>query len=56
MTSQKVDKPCDGCKHINNGNCTHKNNIGIEIKYRKESEFYITPLKELKKCKNYAQA
>lgn len=57
MKSKKQNK-CADCKYLN-GNCTHKSNTGIKVKYRQESEFYIKTPEELNadgKCKNYAKA
>nr|DAT18308.1 MAG TPA: hypothetical protein [Caudoviricetes sp.] len=42
-----------------NGNCNHKSNTGILIKYRKETKFYIKTPEELNadgKCESYAKA
>ena len=57
MKSKKQNKTnCKTCKFYN-GNCTHKNNIGIRVKYRQETEFFIKSAKELEpECKNYAKA
>lgn len=54
MKSKKQNKAdCVTCKFFN-GNCTHKSNIGIRVKYRQESEFYIKKAEELEAdCKNY---
>lgn len=54
MKSKKQNKvECTNCKFYN-GNCTHKSNIGIRVKYRQETEFFVKPAKELEaECKNY---
>lgn len=54
MKSKKQDKnQCANCLYFN-GNCTHKSNVGIKVKYRQETEFFIKPAKELEaECKNY---
>lgn len=56
MKSKKQNKTnCETCKFYN-GNCTHKSNIGIRVKYRQETEFFVKPAKELEaECKNYAE-
>lgn len=56
MKLKKQNKTnCETCKFYN-GNCTHKSNIGIRVKYRHESEFYIKKAEELEAdCKNYAK-
>lgn len=54
MKSKKQNKTdCVTCKFFN-GNCIHKSNVGIKVKYRQESEFYIKKAEELEgDCKNY---
>lgn len=56
MKLKKQNKnQCTNCLYFN-GNCTHKTNVGIKVKYRLENEFYIKPTEELNpegKCKNY---
>lgn len=56
MKSKKQNKAeCVTCKFFN-GNCTHKSNVGIRVKYRQESAFYIKKAEELEPdCKNYAK-
>lgn len=58
MKSKKQNKTnCETCKFYN-GNCTHKSNIGIKVKYRQETEFFVKKPEELNpegKCKNYAK-
>lgn len=57
MKSKKTNKSnCATCKFYT-GNCTHKSNVGIRVKYRQESTFYIKKAEELEPdCKNYAKA
>lgn len=57
MKLEKQNKAnCATCKFFN-GNCTHKSNVGIKVKYRQESAFYIKKAEDLKAdCKNYAKA
>lgn len=57
MKSKKSNKTtkvnCATCKFYN-GNCAHKSNVGIRVKYRQESTFYIKKAEDLKAdCKNY---
>lgn len=55
MKSKSNKINCETCKFYN-GNCTHKSNIGIRVKYRQETEFFVKPAKELEaECKNYAE-
>lgn len=57
MKSKKQNK-CANCLYFN-GNCTHKTNVGIKVKYRLENEFYIKTTDVLNpdgKCNNYAKA
>lgn len=52
---KKLNNKCTDCAYFN-GNCTHKSNIGIKVKYRKESTFYIKTPEELNadgKCDSY---
>lgn len=54
----KKIKDCKNCKHFNDS-CYHLSNIGILIKYRKQSQFCIKSREELNKdgnCLNYEQA
>lgn len=49
---------CNECRYFDDKNCVHKKNIGIKIKYKQQSEFYIlTPDKINKdgKCELYAK-
>jgi hypothetical protein len=58
MKSKKLNKQCTDCMYYN-GNCNHKSNTGILIKYRKETKFYIKTPEELNadgKCESYAKA
>lgn len=59
MKSKKLNKiQCVDCKYFN-GNCTHKSNVGIRVKYRIENEFYIKTPEELNTngdCGNYAKS
>ena len=51
MKSKKTK--CATCKFYT-GECTHKSNIGIKVKYRQETAFFVKPTKELEAgCKNY---
>ena len=44
---------CATCKFYND-NCAHKSNVGLKVKYRQETEFFVKPAKELEaECKNY---
>ena len=57
MKSKKTNKSnksnCATCKFFN-GDCTHKSNVGVRVKYRQETEFFVKPAKELEAgCKNY---
>lgn len=54
MKSKKQNKVyCATCKFYN-GNCTHKSNVGIRVKYRQETEFFVKSAKELEaECNNY---
>ena len=59
MKSKKQNKinktNCETCKFYT-GECTYKSNIGIRVKYRQETEFFVKPAKELEaECKNYAK-
>lgn len=54
----KKIKDCKTCKYFNDG-CYHPPNIGILIKYRKQSQFCVKSCEELNKdgnCVNYEQA
>ena len=49
---------CEECKNFDGKNCTHKKNIGIKIKYNKQSDFYISKASDLNKdgkCPMHAQ-
>lgn len=56
MKLKKQNKAdCKTCK-LFNGNCTHKSNVGIKVKYRQETEFFVKPAKVLNTenyCNNY---
>lgn len=56
MKSKKLTKTeCTACKYYT-GECTHESNIGIKVKYRQETEFFVKTLQELNpegECKNY---
>lgn len=55
MKSKNNGRKCENCRFFN-GNCTHKSNVGIKVKYRQETEFYIKKAEELQPdCKNYAK-
>lgn len=58
MKSKKLNKTeCAACKYFT-GECTHKSNIGIKVKYRQETEFFVHKAEELNKegdCKHYAK-
>lgn len=59
MKSKKLNKPdCTACKYFNGIDCTHESNIGIKVKYRQETEFFVKKPEELNaegECKNYAK-
>lgn len=58
MKSKKSNKLCVNCTRYNGANCTHKSNLGIKVKYRQESSFYLKTSEELNadgKCENYAK-
>lgn len=45
---------CNTCKFCIDKECAHSSNIGVKVKYRTETPFFIKPIEELKKnCKNY---
>lgn len=49
---------CEECKNFEGKNCTHKKNIGLKIKYKQQSEFYISKASDLNKdgkCEFYAK-
>lgn len=56
MKSKKSNKTeCAACKYFT-GECTHKSNIGIRVKYRQETAFFVKTPEELNaegECKNY---
>lgn len=44
---------CKNCIWFN-GECNHKNNIGVLIEYRKQSKIYVEKAEKLEKnCKNF---
>lgn len=50
------EKKCTTCKFYDGINCIHASNIGIRIKYRKESNFYVESAEKLEKdCKNFKE-
>lgn len=58
--SKKTNKlECATCKHYNGTDCIHKSNIGIKVKYRQETEFFVNKAEILNpegNCENYAKA
>lgn len=55
MAKKKQNK-CEQCKFYDGVNCFHHTNIGLQVKYRLEEEFFIKNIEELNKngnCKNY---
>lgn len=53
----KKIKECKTCKYFKDG-CNHPSNIGIQIKYRKQTQFCVKSCVELNKegkCFNYEQ-
>lgn len=56
--AKKKNKNCSDCKHYDGTNCHRNGNIGILVKYRQESKFYINTPEELNKnkdCSSYAK-
>ena len=55
---KKKEVKCVNCKHFDGTNCHKNGNVGILIKYRKETKLYIKTPEELNKdgdCKQYAK-
>ncbi len=53
---KKNIKECVDCKWFKGSNCTHKTNLGIEIKYRIEKPVLLKSVEELnqnKDCENH---
>ena len=38
--AKKTESKCLSCKYFDDENCTHPNNIAIEVRYRQETLFY----------------
>lgn len=56
MAKKKVE--CINCKYFDGKNCHKNGNIGILVKYRKESKFYISTPEQLNKdkgCESYVK-
>ena len=56
MAKKKIE--CIYCKHYDGKNCTRNGNVGILVKNRKESKFYISTPDELNKnkdCESYVK-
>jgi hypothetical protein len=54
--AKKNKKQCADCAFFDNGECVHIENIGIEIRYRKETSFFINKPEEINKdgdCENW---
>ena len=50
------EKNCKDCVFYQNKECTHKSNIGLLVKYRKEQEYFIKKPDEINKtgrCSKY---
>lgn len=58
MTKKDKKAVCIKCKNYDGKNCHKNGNIGILVKYRQESKFYIKKAEELNangECKEYAK-
>lgn len=56
---KKKKNNCINCIYFNDSNCHKNGNVGILVKRRQESIFYIKTPQELNNggdCKNYAKA
>lgn len=53
--AKKKEFKCLTCKHYDGENCTHPNNIAIEVRYRQETLFYKKVTKNIKDCKYYGR-
>lgn len=56
--AKKKKIQCIDCKQFDGNNCHKNGNIGILVKYRKETKFYIKTPEEINKdgdCKDHAK-
>ena len=56
MAKKKIE--CISCKYYDGENCHKNGNIGILVKFRQESKFYILKPEELNKnkdCESYVK-
>mgnify|MGYP006976596541 CR=1 FL=1 len=55
---KKKEVKCVNCKHFDGTNCHKNGNVGILVKYRKETRLYIKKPEDINKngdCKEYAK-
>lgn len=52
----KRELKCETCQYYIEKECTHQSNIGVRIRNRRQTDFFVDKAKDLEKnCKNYKE-